>query len=135
MHKKQHSKVGLISSSLAAHEKSICRSKYEREKDLDFWWKESEFLIIANSYNTSKEQSNLKVNEIFTVMYKGSISNISAESVQKISYNYICFFYSLVHFYFYSTKIILIAARAMKDILYRHMFKCFLCKLAKILRK
>lgn len=49
MHEKQYSKEGLISSSLAANETSICRSKYKREKDLDFWWKESEFLIIANS--------------------------------------------------------------------------------------
>lgn len=36
MHEKQYSKEGLISSSLAANETSICRSKYKREKDLDF---------------------------------------------------------------------------------------------------
>lgn len=39
----------------------------ESEKDVDSWWKETEFLITANSswfYNTSNEQSNLMIIKI-----------------------------------------------------------------------
>ena len=146
----QHSKECLMSSSLAANDKSICRSKYEREREVDSWWKESEFLIITNSSwscNTSKLHINLSVIEI------ASHRNFYCD-VEKKRISFKCFcsltngiyienklrssilFHSSVYFYFYSTKIIPMADRNMKDILYRLIY--FLCKLAKqdkILRK
>lgn len=144
----QHSKECLMSSSLAANVKVFAETNMREGGG--FLVKGIEFLIITNSSwscNTSKLQINLSVIEI------ASHWNFYCDVEKKRIY-FKCFwsltngiyiknklrssilFHSSVYFYFYSTKIISMADRDMKDILYRLIY--FLCKLAKqdkILRK